>query len=131
MDFIKEIWGLSLPNFGYVIERDNGKLSFVVLGGQSIEKTTEYRFLSRMIDINTNMQAIYSQDVLTEEDKIELAKLMKKMFIVCDSRIEGFYTKSEQEAFINTLSSTEKAQLEYQINMLKDCRKFHAKYIYR
>ena len=131
MDFKKEIWGKSLPNFGYVIEMDNGNCCVVVLGGQSSEKTEEYAFRDSIYHRNIQMQKIYHKEVLSDDDKKELAVLMQKMYSICDARKEGLYTWEEQSAFIETLSKTGKMQLEDQIQMLNVCREFYREFIYR
>lgn len=129
MDLIKEIWDKSLPNFGYVIDLDDGGQCVVVLGGQSIRKAENIRFREAICRRNEQMQEIYGQDVLSDEDKIELARLMKKMYSLCEARIEGLYTRGEQAAFISKLSEMEAAQLEAQVRMLKDCRQFWKEYL--
>ena len=131
MDFIKELWDKSLPNFGYVIDMDNGGQCVIVLGGQSIPKAENIQFRDTICRRNEQMQRIYCQKSLSDEDKRELAKLMEKMFNVCDARKEGIYTREEQAAFIDKLSLREKAQLELQIQMLKDCRFFYRDYVFR
>lgn len=131
MDFMKEIWDRSLPNFGYVIEADNGGLYVVVLGGQSLPKGDSRRFRDAIIRRNEQMQRLYGKENLTVEYKKELAHLMHKMYAVCECREEGIYTREEQAAFIEKLSVNEKKQLAYQIQMLKDCRSFYHDYVYR
>lgn len=131
MDCMKEIWDRSLPNFGYVIDKDDGGLYVVVLGGQSIPKSEDSRFLEPICRRNEQMQKIYSQESLSDDDKKELAELMHKMFSICESRMEGLYTREEQESFIDGLSDNERKQLEIQIQMLKDCRSFYHDYIFR
>ena len=128
MDFRKEIWGRSLPNFGYVIDMDNGSCCVVVLGGQGTKKSERVEFRESICHRNTQMQQIYHQDALSDEDKKQLVILMQKMYALCDTRKEGLYTWPEQEAFIDGLSVTEKAQLADQINMLNACRKFYPDY---
>jgi len=130
MDFMKEIWDRSLPNFGYVIETDNGGLYVVVLGGQSIQKGDARRFRDAIIRRNEQMQRLYSEEPLSVEYKKELARLMHKMYAVCECREEGIYTREEQAAFIEKLSANEKKQLAHQIQMLKDCRNFYHDYLF-
>ena len=71
---------------------------------------------------------IYQQPSLVEEDERELAKLMRNMRSVCQARQEGLDTVEEQRRFIDSLSVTEKSQIETQIQMYLDCRKYHFKY---
>lgn len=131
MDFMKEIWDRSLPNFGYVIEADNGGVYVVVLGGQFIPKGEARRFRDVIIRRNEQMQRLYGKETLTVEDKKDLACLMHKMYAVCECREEGIHTREEQAAFIDKLSVDEKKQLAYQIQMLKDCRSYYRDYVHR
>ena len=129
MDFKKEIWGRSLPNFGYVIDMDNGGCCVVVLGGQGTRKSESIEFRESICYRNTQMQDIYHQDTLSDSDKKQLAVLLQKIYTLCDARKEGLFTWDEQEAFINGLSAKERAQLIDQIQMLKDCRSFCRDYL--
>ena len=131
MDFMKEIWDRSLPNFGYVIEADNGNQYVVVLGGQTAKKGDTRYLREPICRRNEQMQSLYNQDVLSDDHKRELAQLMDKMFGICECRQEGIYTREEQATFIEKLSVSEKEQLAHQIQMLKDCRGFYRDYIFR
>lgn len=131
MNIIKELWDRSLPNFGYVINMDDGRSCVVVLGCQTIKKKEKLDFCEAICRRNEQMQKIYRQDSLSVDDKIELAKLMDKMYGICEARQEGIYTRDEQATFIDKLSESEKAQLEFQIQMLNDCRSFYRDYVFR
>ena len=131
MDYIKEIWGGSLPNLGYVIDADDGGQYIVVLGGQSIPKGDTKYIREAISRRNAQMQQLYNQEALSEEHKKDLAQLMKKMLSICECREEGLYTQKEQASFIDNLSENEKKQLAHQIQMLKDCRCFYRDYIFR
>lgn len=131
MNIIKELWDRSLPNFGYIIDTDNGKQFVVVLGGQTIKKAEKLDFLEAICRVNEQMQQIYRQDNLSVDDKVALTKLMDKMYGICEARQVGIYTREEQAAFIDKLSKNEKAQLEFQIQMLNDCRCFYRDYVFR
>ena len=131
MDFMKELWDRSLPNFGYVIEADNGGEYIVVLGGQSIPKGDIRHLREPIVRRNEQMQQLYKQEPLSDDHKIELAKLMHKMHSLCECREEGRYTREEQAKFVDSLRESEKAQLAYQIQMHKDCRSFYRDYIFR
>ena len=128
MDFKKEIWGRSLPNFGYVIDRDNGGYCVVVLGGQTTKKAENIEFRQTICHRNEQMQEIYHKDALSDDDKKQLVTLLQKMYTLCDTRTEGMYTWNEQETFINGLSEMEKAQLADQIQMHNACRYFYRDY---
>lgn len=129
MNIIKEIWNKNLQNFGYVIDMDNGGHCVVVLGEPTPRKKTKnLDFREDICRINEKMQHIYRQESLSVDDKIELATLMDKMYNICEARQEGIYYREEQSAFIEKLSKDEKSQLEFQIQMLKDCRSFYYDY---
>ena len=128
MELIKEIWERNLPNFGYVIEMDNGKRSVFVLGGQTSRCCGSYESVDFIFDVNEQMELLYEQTVLSDEDKKKLAMLMKRMQSLCESRREGLCTKEEQAAFIEKLSAGEQSQLEKQLQMYKDCRGFYSQY---
>lgn len=130
MDCIKELWDRNLPNFGYVIYRDDGGQYVVILGGQSALKVENCCFLENICRRNEQMKHIYRQDNLSDSDKTELAKLMRKMFSLCDAREEHLYTREEQATFIEKLTQNERSQLEMQIQMLKDCRNFYREYVF-
>jgi hypothetical protein len=130
MDFIKEIWDRSLPNFGYVINMDNGGQWVGVLGGQTIRKGDTSDLVDPISRRNKQMQYIYRQESLSDADKTELTRLLDKMYGICECRKEGLYYRNEQAAFIEKLTKNEKAQLEFQIQMLKTCRSFYPDYGY-
>lgn len=131
MDFIKEIWDKNLPNFGYVIEADNGQLHVIILGEPFVPKGDVRSLRESILRRSDQMQQLYKQKPLSDDYKKELAHLMDKMHALCRYREEGLFTKAEQAAFIDSLSESEKAQLEYQIQMHKDCRYFYRDYIFR
>lgn len=131
MDLMKEIWDKNLPNFGYVIEADNGDQYVVVLGEPFVPKGDVRSLRESIVRRSKQMQQLYRQEPLSEDCKRELAKLMDKMHLLCRCREEGLFTKAEQAAFIDSLSESEKAQLEYQIQMHKDCRFFYRDYVFR
>ena len=131
MNIVKEIWDRSLPNFGYVINMDDDRPCVVVLGGQTIKKREKLDFCEAICRTNEQMQKLYRQYSLSVDEKIELARLMDKMYGICEARQEGIYTHDEQAAFIDKLSKNEKAQLEFQIQMLNDCRSFYHDYVFR
>lgn len=130
MNFIKEIWDRSLPNFGYVIDTDRGGQYVVVLGGQGVPKGSIRHLRDAIVIRNEQMQRLYEQEVLTDDPKKELALQMRKMYALCECREEGLYSREEQSAFIDKLTANEKEQLQKQIQMLKDCREFFREYVF-
>ena len=130
MELIKEIWDKNLPNFGYVIEADNGEQYVVVLGEPFVPKGDIWSLRETIVRRNSQMQQLYRQEHLSDDYKRELANLMHKMHLLCRYREDGRFTKEEQAAFIDGLSKSEKAQLAYQIQMHKDCRTFYREYVF-
>lgn len=129
MDVIAEILAKSFPNFGYVIYTDSGGECVAVLGNHSVPKGALLGFREAIVRINRQMQEMYGQASLSAEQKRELAQQMVKMRTICSCRQEGLYTIEEQTAFISKLSPSEKLQLENQVKMLMDCRKFYKEYL--
>lgn len=66
---------------------------------------------------------IYSKKVYSKEDKQELGAKAKRMARHC------FDTEVNNEKFISELSEEDKKELEWQIEMYKDCRRFCADYL--
>lgn len=129
MDFIKDIFNKSMPKFGYVIEMDNGIPLVVILGVSGVEKLGKSPFENRIYPINQKMQSIYNKKDLSDNDKIQLVELMQEMNKFCEPQdYKVLATAYEQEAFVNGLSENEKKQIEYQLQMLKDCRKFYSEF---
>ncbi len=125
MDLIKEL--NNLPNFGYVFEKNN-RLCLAILGGQSCQQIDEIQFGQAIIDLNSKMLQLYNKCNLSDEEKISLAKSMKKMYSLCDGRTEGLYSIKDQEQYIASLSDDAREDIALQIRMLKDCRKFYRVY---
>lgn len=130
MELIKEIWDKNLPNFGYVIEADNGEQYVVVLGEPFVPKSDTWSLREAIIRRNSQMQQLYRQEPLSDDCKRELAKLVHKMHSLCRYREDGLFSKEEQAAFIDGLSKSEKEQLAYQIQMHKECRSFYREYVF-
>lgn len=129
MDFIKDIYNKNIPKFGYVIEKDNGKPIVVILGVSGVEKIGKCPFENRIYPINKKMQSIYNQKNLSDNDKIQLVELMQEMNKFCEPQdYKMLATSYEQEAFVNGLNECEKKQIEYQLQMIKDCRTFYSEF---
>lgn len=126
MNFMKDIFNKSIHRFGYVIEKDNGISLVVVLGVSGVEKLGKNSFENRIYIINKKMQSIYNQKELSDNDKIQLVELMQEMNKFCEPQDhKELATSYEQEAFVDGLSENEKKQIEYQLQMVKDCGKFY------
>ena len=129
MDVFKEI--NVLPNFGYIFTDNIGKVHIAILGGHSCESTDFYEFVEMIIQTNSSMEQIYNKDELSDEEKVQLAKLMKRMHSICEKRKNRLHTLSEQRAYIESLTVEEKLQIERQILMHKDCRSFYRDFIHK
>ena len=121
MDIIKEL--NKLPNYGYVVFRD-GKDRVAILGGHSCQKITNVLSVQALFDLNDRMQEVYEKTQLSDEDKIFLAKSMKKMMDLCNGRLEGNYTLENQEEYILGLPEESQKGIVKQIEMYKACRKY-------
>ena len=131
MDIVKEI--LRLPNFGYVFWGHDNKYHIAVLGGQSCLPPEKYdiRLSHEYIDhINRQMVNLYDKGELSDDEKVTLAKLMKKMMAACESRLPDNFTHAEQTDYLNGLTEDERSQIEHQVQMYLDCRIFYRDFIY-
>jgi len=126
---IKDIWEKSLPNFGYVIEMNDGSQSVFILGSKPNEQEAEnYAQKPNILREFNRMISIYQQPSWSEDDKKTLAKQVKKMRSICEARVKGAYTETEQMEAISELSDEEKKQLRYQIQMYMDCCEFYKEF---
>ena len=119
MDLFNEIY--RLPYFFYVIGDD-----FKLLGGQQTKPDKPMSF-NIIYDLWKKMMETYQKEDLSIDEKIYLAKSMKRMMNWCEGKN---IKKQELEAYINSLSETQKKELEIQIDMYKDARKFYGLYVY-
>lgn len=132
MDIFKEID--KLPNFAYEFWGHDERYHYVILGGQSClppEKCTHQLYWDSILLIHNNMEKVYSAGELSIDEKIFLAKEMKKMMNACFTRLPGIYTSAEQKHYIEGLTAEEQKQISEQIQMYKDCRIFYRDYVHR
>lgn len=119
MDLFSELDGL--PYFFYVVGDD-----FKLLGGHQTKPDTPMLSFEWIYDLWEKMMSTYQNSNLIDEDKIYLAESMKKMRILC----EGKNMKREElKNYIANLSESQKNELEVQIKMYKDARKYYRIYI--
>lgn len=128
MDIVKEI--SRLPNFGYVFWGDDGRVHIAVLSGHSAKKSDSYEWSDSILRTSSAMQKLYEQTELSVDDKKELARLMQKMYSLCETRKVGLFTMDEQEKYLNERSEDELKQIEQQVKMHLDCGTFYRDYIY-
>lgn len=126
MDIIKEL--SNLPTYFYTFEKNN-KLCYALLGGQSDPPITELRTLETLTYLHGRMLDIYELENLTQEDKIELAKLPRKIHNACGGRFEGRRTLKEQEEYLQTLPEEALDEIKNQIQMYKDAREYYRVYL--
>ena len=118
-------------NYGYVIEKDDGSLITVILGDSGAPIDDNAPVFDHNIHLKyTQMKTLFSQNVLSVDDKKCLAKLMKSMKVICNKKMRGLCTPTEQIDFMNALSIREQAQLVEQIEMRNKCEKYHQDYIH-
>lgn len=126
LDIIKEL--NFLPTYFYTFEKDN-KLCYTLLGGHSDPPITELRTLDTLTYLHGRMLEIYESENLTQEDKIELAKLPRKIHNACGGRFEGRRTLKEQEEYLQTLPEEALEEIKSQIQMYKDAREYYRAYL--
>lgn len=117
-------------NYGYVIERDNGKVITIILGdssGEIDENATTYDY--NIIRKFSQMEKLFSLETLTRDDKICLAKIMSSMKSLCNRRMIGLTTLDEQIDFINQFTNNERQQLENQIKMRISAEEYYREYL--
>lgn len=132
MDIVKEI--LRLPNFGYVFWGRDDRFHTAILGGQSCmpPDKCEYELNYDHIHcIHDEMTRIYAKENLGDDEKVRLARLMKKMMSACFTRRASNFTHKEQIDYINGLTEEEREQIENQVQMYIDCRLFYQDYIHQ
>ena len=123
MDIMKEI--KNLPNLGYEYFKDNGKMGFVVLGGNSCPASEEYPFFDSAKHYISNLLELYDKKPFSKEIKDDIAYYMKKLLSACDTRNPNTYTLAQQTAYIDALSNDEREQIEEQVMMYKECYKIY------
>lgn len=131
MDIYKEI--SKLPNFAYEFWGHDDRYHSVILGGHSClpaDKCEHQLCWEYIHGVLNDMLKVYSLEDLSVDDKIHLAKRMKKMMSACFTRIPGIHTPEEQHEYIRHLTEDERRQIEEQIQMYKDCRIFYRDYVY-
>ena len=126
MDIIKEL--RFLPTYFYTFEKDN-KFCYALLGGHSDPPITELRTLETLTYLHSKMLNIYESEDLTQEDKIELAKLPRKIHNACVGRFEGRRTLKEQEEYLQTLPEAALEEIKVQIQMYKDAQEYYREYL--
>lgn len=123
VDIFSEI--KKLPNLGYDYCKDNGQFCFVVLGGSSCPPTDEYRFYETARHYSCKLHELYEKKPFSEETKEAIAYCMNKIRAACDARKPGTHTLTQQAAYIDTLSDTEREQIEEQVLMYIECNQIY------
>lgn len=134
MDIYKEI--NNLPNFLYEYYDDNEIYHFAILGGHDCQIYEPSNFcdesnrkLAR--DKKSELEELYGHTALSDKDKTDLANMMIHIQNLCETRTAELSTLAKEKQYIETLSDNEKAQIEKQIQMYKDCRCFYRDYVYK
>ena len=127
MDIIREIY--RLPNYLYSVDVPP---YWVILGGQGCKKAQRYNEIDIQILIkkHDDFCNLFSKEILSDEEKKSLAVLAQKINQRSDVRLEKYYTREQQEAFIKQLPPTEKKKIEKQVNMYKLAREYYNDYVY-
>lgn len=128
MDIINEL--NHLPTFFYTFTKDDN-FCYALLGGQAAKPITELLTLNSLTHYHTQMIRLYETHPLSEEYKIELAKLMIHIRNSCTGRFKGRLTLKEQEQYLSTLPKEALHEIEQQIEMYKTARQYYRQYLYR
>jgi hypothetical protein len=110
-----------LPYFFYVLGDD-----YKLLGGQQTKPDKPMSF-NMIYDLWEKMMSTHQNNNLNYEDKVYLAKSMKKMRIWCEGQNMA---REELKDYIVKLSESQKKELEAQIKMYKDAREYHRLYVF-
>lgn len=129
MDIVQEI--LNLPNYYYEYFGNDEKIHMVILGGQSCRTSDVIENFEICSQYFQQMEEVYEKKELTEDDKKILALNMHKIQRLCDSRKEGIHSLKEQKDYLNKLKGEEVKQLELQVKMYKEARRYYKDYIYK
>lgn len=76
------------------------------------------------------MDELYEHAALSDEDKVNLAKMMIRMRDLCKEKQTELNKSTDQKKYIENLSDGTKEKIEKQVQMYKDCRCFFRDYVY-
>ena len=127
-EIIKEI--NKLPSYLYEYCDDVG-IHRVILGGQSCQKKDEYDNLDFSVRYLRNMEELYQKEILTDEDKVSIAKYMKRIMNQCNYRHSELYSLEQQEVYLSKLNVNSLEEISEQLQMYKTAREYYAEYIYK
>ena len=118
-----------LPSFLYIYwgpiyEKD----IMVILGGQSCQQKDNHTGIIPAMHYNYEMQEICEKDILDESDKHTLVRAMRHIQNLCDYRDPNLYTLTQQEEYLNKLSTEELEEIYKQIEMYKLARSLYRDY---
>ena len=122
MNIIAEI--KKLPNLGYVYTNESNKRYrnvIVVLGGNSCPAVEMYQHGIDIPSILGKIESIYIKGISSHNDKIQIAKHMKRMMSSCEARTRDIYTIEQQTKYIDALSDAQKDEIASLVSMYIDC----------
>lgn len=120
----------NLPTYFYSFSKED-KMCFALLGGHGEPTITKINTLDTLLYLHNQMLCIYENDILTEENKIQLAKYPRKINNACGGRFEDYKTLKQQEIYLRTLSKEALDEISNQIKMYKDAREYYRQYIFK
>lgn len=119
-----------LPNYLYVFYSDEG-CNRVILGGHSSLKKEEYENLNGAEYYFNRMKKLYEKDNLTDEEKIAIARDMKRIMNICDYRVSKLYKIKQQEEYLNNLDKDSLEEISNQVQMYTKAREYYGEYVYK
>lgn len=129
MDIIAEI--KKLPNLGYTYTNESEigyRYKIVILGGNPCPKAETYRFGADIPNILGSIESIYMKKTLSVDDKIGIAKQMKRMLSSCEARTTEIHSIEQQRAYINELSDAQKKEISELVTMYGECYSIYQEY---
>lgn len=108
-----------LPTLPYYFE-SGGLKRYAYLGGGESEAAGRMCLNYVHKAAFLRLCALYA-DGVSEAARREISSVMKKLVNGCNSRLRGFFTESEQEQYIRSLSQTELEQISEQAQMYGFC----------
>ena len=126
-EIVKEIG--KLPSFLYEFYDDKG-VHRVILGGQSCQKRDEHINLNVCERYFVEMQKLYEKDDLTDDEKVTIAKDMKRIMRQCDYRHSQLYSIKEQEEYLSMLDKEALEEIGTQVQMYKTAREYYRDYVH-
>lgn len=103
----------------------------VILGGHSNLKKEEYENLNGAEYYFNRMKELYEKENVTDEEKIAIARDMKRIMNICDYRVSKLYKIKQQEEYLNNLDKDSLEEIGNQVQMYIKAREYYGEYVYK